>query len=78
MLAPQQYLYFKHGFIDHTLVSCNVELYTSTQYVHNTQYTVHSTQYVQFSLYSHNNVFLHIIAKLDPKILQFANFCYCL
>ena len=71
MLAPQQYLYFKHGFIDHTLVSCKVELYTSTQYVH-------STQYVQFSLYSHNNVFLHIIAKLDPKILQFANFCYCL
>ena len=58
MLAPQQYLYFKNGFIDHTLVSC--------------------TQYVQFSLYSHNNVFLHIIAKLDPKILQFANFCYCL
>ena len=40
MLPPQQYLYFKNGFIDHTLVSCNVELYTSTQYVHSTQYTV--------------------------------------
>ena len=63
MLPPQQYLYFKNGFIDHTLVSCNVELKCT------------STQYVQFSLYSHNNVFLHIIAKLDPKILQFANFC---